>query len=158
MKLTKILMSCLFLGYASVSLVGCTSLEQTQINPTGVVQPDMLKLIETANKAYIDKNWVEAEQQYREIVKTMSKDEFSYFRLGNTLLRQGRLDEATEFLNQAISLNPQFLEARHNLSTVYILQAERQLQTMKKMTVGEQLEAVERKTEYLEKAAATSLQ
>ena len=154
MKKTSLFFVC---SLVALSLTGCASLEQTQLNEKAV-KPDMLVLIENANQAYTNKNWVEAEQVYREIIKTMNRDEFSYFRLGNTLLRQGRLDEAEDELLYAIELNPQFLEARHNLSTVYILKAEKQVQTMKKSVSGDQRQAIERKAEWLRKAASESLQ
>lgn len=154
MRKTSFAITCCLLAFL---FSGCVSLEQTQLSDKAV-KPDMLVLIENANKAYTNKQWAEAEQGYREILKTMTRDEFSYFRLGNSLLRQGRLDDAEVELLHAIELNPQFLEARHNLSTVYILKAEHQVQTMKKSVSGEQREAVERKAEWLRKAASESLQ
>ena len=67
MKKTSLFFVC---SLVALSLTGCASLEQTQLNEKAV-KPDMLVLIENANQAYTNKNWVEAEQGYREIIKTM---------------------------------------------------------------------------------------
>jgi len=136
---------------------GCTTLQSTLVATDPDGNANMLDLLETANKAYSEQNWTMAESKYRKIIQFMNKDEFSYFRLGNTLLRQGRLDEAAVELQTAITLNSKFTEARHNLSTCYILQAEQQLKAMIITSTQDQQKGIFRKIELLKAAASEQL-
>ena len=136
---------------------GCTSLQSTRINTDPTHSANMLDNLEKANTAYESKKWSQAEMEYRKIVKVMSKDEFSYFRLGNTLLWQGRLTEALDFFKKAIELNPQFNEARHNLATTYILLAEEQMAALEDQAQPEQKKSIRVKREHLNNAASTPL-
>lgn len=138
-------------------LTGCTSLQGTRLETDPSHSANMIETLELANKAYASKNWLETERHYRKLVAMMDKDEFSRFRLANSLLRQGRLQEAVVEFTIAVELNPQFVEARHNLSTAYILLAQQQLTAMEQLVAESQRQAVGRKKSYLEEAAASPL-
>lgn len=140
-----------------IFLSGCTSLASTQIHTDPLGSDNLLAILEEANSAYHEKNWPQAEVQYRKIIKIMVKDEFSYFRLGNTLLRQGRFNEAIGYFQQAITLNADFNEARHNLTTTYIVLAESQMGEIEERSSDNQKKSIQKRRSYLNQAAAIAL-
>lgn len=140
--------------FAIFFLSGCSTLGESRINTDPAQAENMIDALDQANRDYAAQNWSEAEKGYRKIIVMMEKDEFSYFRLGNTLLRQGKLEEAVTEFKMAIQLNPQFTEARHNLATCFMLLADAQMGILETMVEPGQQKAARNKRALLQKAAA----
>jgi len=73
-----------------------------------------------ANTLYWKKNYEEALEEYRKVVGTQELDleQHSYFNLGNTLYRMGKLPESILAYQQALKLDPGDMDAKYNLEFV----------------------------------------
>jgi Flp pilus assembly protein TadD len=85
---------------------------------------DTFALASQADAAYHDGDWVAAEQGYLALIEAVPTDAYAYFRLANTLARQGRWQGAINAYTEALKRDPQLTKAYNNLATVYLLQAE----------------------------------
>jgi len=85
---------------------------------------EVMKYMEQAERAYDTQNWRMAEDGYRELARLVPQDAYAYFRLGNTLARQRRLDEAAAAYQEALIRDTGFAKAYNNLGMIRLLQAE----------------------------------
>lgn len=82
------------------------------------------KYLEKAERAYDTEDWLKAEGAYRELTRLVPQDAYAYFRLGNTLAKQRRLDEAAFFYRESLARDAGLSRAYGNLAMVYLLLAE----------------------------------
>jgi cytochrome c-type biogenesis protein CcmH/NrfG len=104
-------------------LVGGCAMQTQQPEPKG----DAHELVINADKAYAAGNWKVAEQAYRDVIATKPADFYAYFRLGNTLVKQNRLDEAASAYRDALLHDASKTEIYNNLAVVRLTQAENAL-------------------------------
>jgi len=74
-----------------------------------------------ADSYYRLADYAAAEQSFGRVLSLGGDDDLAqqaYYNLGNTLYQQGRLDEAIEAYEQALVLDPEDEDARHNLEFV----------------------------------------
>lgn len=98
-------------------LVGCA----TAVPKNPDTAQDMLQ---TADAAYERKDWIAAEMGYRALAERVPEDAYAFIRWGNTLARQGRLDEASVVYQEALIRDGTLAKTHYNLALVRLLQAE----------------------------------
>ncbi len=96
------------------STVGCAT--------TG--RQEVVRLLATADAAYQREDWAAAEVAYRAVAARVPQEAYSYFRLGNLLARQVRLEDAAGAYREALVRDATHAKAYHNLAVVRLLQAE----------------------------------
>lgn len=110
-------------------------------------------LVAEADRAYLESRWLEAEQYYSAVIEEVPEDPYAWFRLGNTQLRQGRVDSAIHAFQEALKRDPQHAKTHYNLSTAYLLQASAALehsgQSLRPQDPGKM--AVEQRLQQLKK-------
>lgn len=104
----------ILIGVAQL-FTGCASTPNTEHSA--------FELVKKADRAYLESRWLEAEQGYSAVIQQVPEDPYAWFRLGNTQLRQGRVDSAIHAFNQALKRDPQHSKTHYNLATAYLLQA-----------------------------------
>ena len=82
------------------------------------------KYLEKAERAYDAEEWTQAEGAYRELTRLVPQDAYAFFRLGNTLAKQARLDEAAFFYRESLARDAGLARAYSNLAMVYLLLSE----------------------------------
>jgi len=85
---------------------------------------EVMKHLEQAERAYDLQNWSVAEDGYREMTRLVPQDAYAFFRLGNTLARQKRLEEAAVAYQEALIRDASFSKAYNNLGMIRLFQAE----------------------------------
>lgn len=85
---------------------------------------EVMKYLEKAERAYESQDWRLAEEGYRELASRIPQDAYAYFRLGNTLAKQARFDEAAQAYQEALVRDAGMAKAYGNLGMVRLLQAE----------------------------------
>lgn len=106
----------LILLLSIISLHGCS----------GNVRPDSttaFELISQAEQAYSQGRWSEAEQLYQRVNALVPRDHYTWFRLGNTQLRQGNWDSAIYSYQQSIRWNAKHGKTYYNLSIAHSMKA-----------------------------------
>lgn len=84
---------------------------------------DLLEELALARQAYDDGRWEEARERYSRLVGRAPDNTEIGFRLGNTLVRLGRLDEATASYQLVLARQPAYPKGWHNLALVRLNQA-----------------------------------
>lgn len=87
-------------------------------------QGKVMRALEKAERAYDTESWRQAEEAYRELTGMIPQDAYAYFRLGNTLAKQARLDEAAVMYREALARDAGLARAYSNLAMVYLLLSE----------------------------------
>ncbi|HXJ87522.1 MAG TPA: tetratricopeptide repeat protein [Candidatus Binatia bacterium] len=77
--------------------------------------------IETATELLGKGNLVQAETEARKALQVPSTRPLALALLGTIRLQQGKIDESTKFLRQALALNPKLIGARTTLGTAYAM-------------------------------------
>lgn len=85
--------------------------------------------LQRADIAYKKGSWLEAEQGYRTVIASVPKDAYAYMRLGNTLTRQARFEEAAVAYRESLVRDIDSAKAYNNLAMVRLLQAEAALES-----------------------------
>jgi tetratricopeptide (TPR) repeat protein len=75
-------------------------------------------LLKRANQMYQARQWVEAAQAYREVIKLEQNTPSLWGNLGFVLLQMGHLDEAERAVQKSIELNPKLAPPWHRLGTI----------------------------------------
>src|SRR5262249_35460005 len=75
------------------------------------------QLLATAVRLHQAGQWVAAEACYRQVLAVQPNLAEGHFRLGDSLMGQGKFDEAVAAYRQAISIKPDFAKAYSNLGT-----------------------------------------
>jgi tetratricopeptide (TPR) repeat protein len=68
---------------------------------------------------YNEKDYMQAEQRYRQAAEADPEYALAFFDLGNVLDEQQRMDEAIEAYQRALALVPQYADAHYNLALAY---------------------------------------
>jgi tetratricopeptide (TPR) repeat protein len=76
---------------------------------------DLLELQRQAQQAYADGNYVRASEYYQRLTASMPTDADTRYRLGNSLAREGRHEQAIQTYREALLRDPQHARAWYNL-------------------------------------------
>lgn len=119
-RCARVLPAALLLGV----LGACTTLAPHGVEP----------LHQRAEAAYRSADWSRAVHSYREYLDKVPADPQAWYRMANAYVRLDRLHQAEAAYYQALDLDPELAQARHNLALVHLqlawnelLQARRQL-------------------------------
>ena len=85
--------------------------------------------INQADAAYQAGRWKEASVHYRGVLEKMPQDPYAWFRLGNSLTRQGQYSHAIQAFEASLRHDARQTKPWFNLSTAHLLGA--QLATLK---------------------------
>jgi tetratricopeptide (TPR) repeat protein len=92
----------------SAVLCGCAALGSSNSN-------DLLELQRQAQQAYADGNYVRASEYYQRLTMSMPSDADTRYRLGNSLAREGRHEQAIQVYREALLRDPQHARAWYNM-------------------------------------------
>ena len=109
-----------------VSLLGAcatTGTSDTSSSDTG----NAFDLVGSADRAYKQAKWKEAEQGYRAVIEKVPADAYAYFRLGNSLAKQYRFNDAESAYKESLARDANKTKVYHNLAMIHLLQAESSL-------------------------------
>jgi tetratricopeptide (TPR) repeat protein len=113
-------------GLFFLVLGGCATTDPGQsVDTVG----DITVLVGKADQAYDQGKWKEAESAYRAVIAKSPNDGYAYFRLGNTLAKQSRLDEAAQAYTSALNDDANKTKAYQNLAIIRLEQADAALKT-----------------------------
>lgn len=104
-------------------LMGGCAMQTQNEEPQGSAH----ELVINADKAYAAGDWKVAEQGYRDVIAKKPAESHAYFRLGNTLVKQNRLDEAASAYQDALLHDASKTEVYNNLALIRLTQAENAL-------------------------------
>jgi tetratricopeptide (TPR) repeat protein len=93
---------------------------------------ELFAILDKADTAYSEGNWLEAEMYYQQLVNKVPDDAYAWLRIGNARLQQGQITSAIAAYQESITHNPDQSKTYFNLSTAYMLQAQRALEIAKK--------------------------
>jgi tetratricopeptide (TPR) repeat protein len=91
----------------------------------------LFQILDKADAAYAEGNWLEAEMYYQQLINKVPDDAYAWLRVGNARLQQGQISSAIAAYQQSITHNPGQTKPYFNLSTAYMLQAQRALEVAK---------------------------
>lgn len=91
------------------------------------VRDDAMAYAASADVAYQSSDWMVAEHYYREVIARVPNDPYAHFRLGNTLLKLDRWEDAIDAYRMALAVDPTYAKAASNLATVHLILAEQAL-------------------------------
>ena len=83
-----------------------------------------LREMQQAEALYLSGRFKEAESAFEQLTRTYPNNAEVWFRLGNTLMKQGRYDDAAGALQTAIALEPGNGRAALNLALCRLVQAQ----------------------------------
>lgn len=109
----------LFIASLLVMLVGCASNETKDRN--------VYQLLADADRAYLESRWLEASQLYSQLTVLVPQDHYAWFRLGNTQIRQGRIESAIYTYSEALKRDQSHGKTHYNLGIAYLLIATRSM-------------------------------
>jgi len=110
-------------GCAVLWLGGCATNGAEPVAETG----DAFALVSSADHAYSQGNWKEAEAGYRNVIARVPTDAYAYFRLGNTLAKQLKFDDAAQAYRESLVHDANKTKVYQNLAMIHLLQAENSL-------------------------------
>lgn len=108
--------------------------------------PDPFAMRAEADSAYRRGDWIAAEQGYRALAERVPEDAYAFFRLGNTLARQRRFNEALAAWREALIRDPGLGKAYSNMSALYLLQARLALEEAVRRLPADSAAAVQART------------
>lgn len=85
------------------------------------------KLVADADRAYLESRWLEASQLYSQIAVLVPQDHYAWFRLGNTQIREGRIESAIHSYGEALKRDPTHAKTHYNIAIAYMLIATRSM-------------------------------
>ena len=107
---------------ALVALHGCSTAPWRRPPPA-----DPAPLQAAADAAYAATDWPGAVAQLQALVAAVPSNASHRFRLGNALVRAGRLEEALNAYTESLRLDPAQPKAQHNLAVVHLRLAQSSL-------------------------------
>jgi tetratricopeptide (TPR) repeat protein len=124
--------AALWLGLATgcLQLTGCAqpaTRPSAQSEPTAARDSDLeqrLRELQQAEALYLSGRFKEAQAAYEQLTAKYPSNGDLWFRLGNTLMKQGRYDEAAGALQTSIGLDPGNGRAALNLALSRLAQAQ----------------------------------
>ena len=93
---------------------------------------ELFQVLDKADAAYAEGNWLEAEMYYQQLISKVPDDAYAWLRVGNARLQQGQISSAIAAYEASITHNPGQTKPYFNLSTAYMLQAQRALEMAKR--------------------------
>lgn len=106
-------------------LAGCASNDRDK-------KGGIYKMVADADQAYLESRWLEASQLYSQLTVMVPDDHYAWFRLGNTQIRQGRIDSAIYVYSEALKRDPNHAKTHYNLAIAYMLIATRSMREASK--------------------------
>ena len=101
-----------------------TTPSSTLTDSTEQSEVDVDTLMARADLAYQQGDLKKAEQAYRLVIQHSINNAPAQYRLGNTLARQNRFDEAIKAYQASLQQDASKMQTYNNLATVYMLQAQ----------------------------------
>ena len=111
---------------AYFSLSACSSTGEKKASK------ELFDMLDKANNAYSEGNWLEAEMYYQQIIEKVPDDSYAWMRMGNARLQTGQIDAAIAAYQESIKHSPNQSKPYYNLSTAYMIQAQRVLEKAKR--------------------------
>lgn len=124
----KELFAVLIHAFAVVSLLFLSACSSSGDKKTSKALFDTL---DKANIAYSEGNWLEAEMYYLQIIEKVPNDAYAWLRVGNARLQTGKINASIAAYLESIRHNPDQPKPYYNLSTAYMIQAQRSLESAK---------------------------
>lgn len=93
---------------------------------------ELFTMLDKANNAYSEGNWLEAEMYYQQLIEKVPEDSYAWMRMGNARLQTGQINAAIAAYQESIKHSPNQSKPYYNLSTAYMIQAQRALETAKR--------------------------
>ena len=118
-------------GVAAIQLVGCAApttkpaaepSAATGSNDSNLEQ--RLRDLQQAEALYLSGRFKEAQAAFEQLARTYPNNAEVWFRLGNTLMKEGRYDDAASALQTAVGLDPGNGRAALNLALCRLAQAQ----------------------------------
>jgi tetratricopeptide (TPR) repeat protein len=115
---------------AGAQLVGCASPATQPAStsaPTAASESNLeqrLRDLQQAEALYLSGRFKEAQTAFEQLARVYPKNPAVWFRLGNTLMKQGQYDDAAGALQMAIGLDPGNGRAAMNLALSRLAQAQ----------------------------------
>lgn len=78
----------------------------TSQDTTGALTSKLKELYKIARDLHQKNNFLDAEKQYKKLIKLDPNDALALADLGTLYIQTNRLDEAEAYLNKSISINP----------------------------------------------------
>ena len=100
----------------------CANLD-TKPENTNYARQQLESLRQTAENAYQAEDWQSAVDQYNLILDQYDSDALAWYRYGNANAELGNIDTAISALQTSIELNPENIEAWHNLGILHLRNA-----------------------------------
>jgi len=113
------------MGFSTLLLISCTTTASKDTSK------ELFDTLEKANAAYSEGNWLEAEIYYQMLIEKIPDDAYAWLRIGNARLQTGQVNAAIAAYRESINHNPNQSKPYYNLSTAYMIQAQRVLETAK---------------------------
>ena len=120
----KLLTPILFI-ISCVLLAGCSSTSEKRTSK------ELFDLLHKADTAYSEGNWLEAEMFYQQLIQKVPDDAYAWLRVGNARLQTGKINGAIKAYLASVNHDPNQSKPYYNLSTAYMIQAQRALETAK---------------------------
>ena len=92
----------------------------------------LFEILEKANTAYSEGNWLQAEMHYLALLEKVPDDAYAWLRIGNARLQTGKINASITAYTESIRHDPNQSKSYYNLSTAYMIQAQRSLESAKK--------------------------
>ena len=123
-------MKCAFWtsGGRTLVLLTCMLMLSACSNNPKKQNDDVFSIVDQADRAYQESRWLQASQLYKQVTELVPDDHYAWFRLGNTEIRQGRIDSAIYSYKEALTRNTSHAKTHYNLSLAYILYALSQME------------------------------
>ena len=103
--------------FASLYLSGCVTGVARDING----EEDRMRL---GQQAFDKRDFDRAKEHYLVAVKESPNNSQALFKLGNIALYQGRNDDAANYYQRVLDIDPQFTRAHYNLAVIHLQRAE----------------------------------
>lgn len=120
-----ILLTRIILIFACMFLVGCSSTGEKRTSK------QLFDFLHRADTAYSEGNWLEAEMFYQQLIEKVPDDAYAWLRVGNARLQTGKINGAIKAYLMSVNHDPHQSKPYYNLSTAYMIQAQRALETAK---------------------------
>ena len=93
---------------------------------------ELFEMLDKANNAYSEGNWLEAEMYYQQLIDKVPEDSYAWLRMGNARMQTGQINAAIAAYQESIKHTPNQSKPYYNLSTAYMIQAQRALEIAKR--------------------------
>jgi tetratricopeptide (TPR) repeat protein len=120
---------CALLGACASSGVRQPSMSETAPAAREAEREQRMRALQQAEALYLSGRLKEAQAAFEQLTRTYPRNAEIWFRLGNTLMKEGEYDMAAAALQNAMLLDPGHGRAAMNLALVRVAQAQSALET-----------------------------